>query len=416
VDVLIYERQRRATLLSQASEKLREGVAADLVLAADQFLIEPAGRIQERVRARALGNSIRAVIAGYHWFTDWGRDTMISLEGLALATGRHREARWILHTLSRYVRDGLLPNLFPEGADDGLYHTADATLWYFHGLDRYLDYTGDRATLRLLLPQLVDIAEHHVKGTRFGIGIDSADGLLRQGEQGYQLTWMDAKVDDWVVTPRRGKAVEINALWHNALRLLARWLNEERGPGSAGPWQDLADKQALSFNNRFWYDAGGYLFDIVDGEGGDDSSLRPNQILSFSLRYPVLDRARWQAVLSAVEEELLTPRGLRTLARSHPDYKASYSGDLRARDAAYHQGTVWPWLIGPFIDAWIACSPERRTQARKFLDGFKSHIEEGCIGSLSEICDSEPPYASRGCISQAWSVAEVLRCWLKTAE
>ena len=216
----------------------RDGTAAELVLAADQFIITPAGRLEDAARAHAAGDEVRTVIAGYHWFTDWGRDTMISLEGLTLATGRHVEAGYILRTFAHYVRDGLIPNMFPDGQNQGLYHTADATLWYFQAVDRYVAATGDRATLRALLPVFRDIVEHHVRGTRFGIGVDPSDGLLRQGAEGYQLTWMDAKVDGWVVTPRRGKAVEINALWYNALRLLERWLREEegdeRGPADRG--------------------------------------------------------------------------------------------------------------------------------------------------------------------------------------
>ena len=225
-EALRAERERRRRLLQAAAPAAGTGPGAELVLAADQFIITPAGRVEDAARARAAGDEVRTVIAGYHWFTDWGRDTMISLEGLTLTTGRHLEAGYILRTFAHYVRDGLIPNLFPEGQKEGLYHTADATLWFFHAIARYLDYTGDRETLRQVLPRLVDIVEHHVRGTRFGIGVDPKDGLLRQGAEGYQLTWMDAKVGDWVVTPRRGKAVEINALWYNALCLLRAWLEE----------------------------------------------------------------------------------------------------------------------------------------------------------------------------------------------
>ncbi len=232
-DALEAERERRSHLIAAANPAVREAPAAEWVLAADQFLITPVGRIADSTRAHAAGDEARTVIAGYHWFTDWGRDTMISLEGLTLVTGRQIEAGYILRTFAHYIRDGLIPNLFPEGEKEGLYHTADATLWFFHALDRYLAATGDRATLRLLLPRLLDIVEHHQRGTRFGIGVDPADGLLRQGAEGYQLTWMDAKVGDWVVTPRRGKAVEINALWYNALRLLEDWVREEQGANAA---------------------------------------------------------------------------------------------------------------------------------------------------------------------------------------
>jgi predicted glycogen debranching enzyme len=358
---------------------------------------------------------VRTIVAGYHWFTDWGRDTMISLEGLTLTTGRHSEAGDILRTFAHYVRDGLIPNLFPEGRNEGLYHTADATLWFFHALDRYLDITHDWLTVQHILPRLRDIVEHHLRGTRFGIGVDPRDGLLRQGADGYQLTWMDAKVGDWVVTPRRGKAIEINALWYNALKLLEGWARREQD-GSAGLYAEQAARAYESFNRRFWYAPGGYLYDVVDGERGDDCACRPNQVLAISLRYPVLAPARWQAVLRVVRERLLTPVGLRSLAPGHPDYKPIYSGDLRARDAAYHQGTVWAWLIGPFIDAWLRVFPNERAEARQFLDGFPAHLGEGCIGSISEIFDAEPPYTPRGCIAQAWSVAEVLRSWVLTTE
>jgi len=325
----IAERQRRQALLFAAGPVTSDGLRYELTLAADQFLITPAGRSEDTARAYAMGDEVRSVIAGYHWFTDWGRDTMISLEGLTLATGRLNEARYILRTFSHYIKDGLIPNLFPEGEKEGLYHTADATLWYFHALDRYLERSQDRQTLLLLLPKLLDIVEWHIKGTRFGIRVDPADGLLCQGAEGYQLTWMDAKVDDWVITPRRGKAVEINALWYNALRLLERWLREEH-------------------------------------QGSDADRIK-----------------------------------------AHGD---------RARDAAYHQGTVWAWLIGPYIDAWLKVHPKDPSHARPFLEGFIGHKNDACIGSISEIFDAEAPFLPRGCIAQAWSVAEVLRCWLKTTE
>jgi predicted glycogen debranching enzyme len=341
---------------------------------------------------------------------------MIGLEGLTLPTGRAAEAGYILRTFAHYVRDGLIPNMFPDRSTEGLYHTADATLWFFHALDRYLRATGDRATLRLILPTLFDIVEHHQRGTRFGIGVDPADGLLRQGAEGYQLTWMDAKVDDWVVTPRRGKAVEINALWYNALCLLAGWADEEAGDARrAGPLREAAARARTSFNDRFWYPAGNHLYDVIDGEQGNDPSCRPNQLFAISLPHPILDESQWASVLDVCEQRLLTPVGLRSLAPGSPDYKPRYDGDLRARDAAYHQGTVWAWLIGPFVDAWLRVHPDEPAQARRFLDGFARRQGEGCLGSIAEIFDAEPPYTARGCVAQAWSVAEVLRCWMKTA-
>jgi predicted glycogen debranching enzyme len=409
------EGRRRQRVLAAARPQAQTGTGAELVLAADQFIATPAGRTADAARARAAGDEVRSVTAGYHWFTDWGRDTMIGLEGLTLTTGRHVEAGWILRAFARYIRDGLIPNLFPEGESEGLYHTADATLWFFHALDRYLEVTQDRATLTLILPKLLDIVEHHRRGTHFEIGVDPEDGLLRQGQEGYQLTWMDAKVDDWVVTPRRGKAVEINALWYNALCLLEGWVREEQGDQAAKSLAEYAEQAYRSFNRRFWYDEGGYLYDVIDGPQGDDPACRPNQVLALSLRHPILDPSRWAAVLDVVRQRLLTPVGLRSLAPGHADYKSKYFGDIRARDAAYHQGTVWPWLIGPFIDAWLRLYPTDHAAARRFLGGFVPHLGEACLGTISEIFDAEPPFTPRGCIAQAWSVAEVLRCWVKTA-
>jgi predicted glycogen debranching enzyme len=408
------EAERRRGFLNRASLATADRFASDLVLAADQFIITPAGRADEAARARAAGEEIRTVIAGYHWFTDWGRDTMISLEGLTLSTNRHREAGYILRTFGHYVRDGLIPNMFPDGGREGLYHTADATLWFFHAVHRYVRATGDTETLRVLLPTFIDVVRHHLSGTRFGIGVDPADGLLRQGAEGYQLTWMDAKVDDWVVTPRRGKAVEINALWYNALRLLHHWMEDLGAPDELG-LEAHAARAYESFNRRFWFHGGNHLYDVVDGESGDDAACRPNQVFAISLDYPVLDAARWKAVMDVVRTQLLTPVGLRSLAPGHPDYKSRYYGDLRSRDAAYHQGTVWGWLIGPYVDAWLKVYPDDREGARRLLQGFEAHLDDACVGSISEVFDAEAPYVPRGCIAQAWSVAEVLRCLVKTA-
>jgi predicted glycogen debranching enzyme len=409
------ERQRRSRLLAESDPSTRAGLAGELVLAADQFIIRPVGRREDAAAMGAAGDEVRSVIAGYHWFTDWGRDTMIGLEGLTLLTGRHVEAGYILRTFAHYLRDGLIPNLFPEGGREGLYHTADATLWFLHALSRYLAYTHDQATLQMLLPRLAEVLDHHLRGTRFGIGVDPADGLLRQGAEGYQLTWMDAKVGDWVVTPRRGKAVEINALWYNALRLMEQWVGRWQGPQAARPIAEAAEQARASFNRRFWYAAGGHLLDVVDGPEGDDPACRPNQLLSFTLEYPVLDQRYWEPVLRVVERELLTPVGLRSLSPRHPDFKPRYDGDLRARDAAYHQGTVWAWLIGPMVDAWLRVYPQDRGGARRLLQGFEAHLDEAGLGTVSEVFDAEPPYTPRGCIAQAWSVAEVLRAWVKTA-
>jgi predicted glycogen debranching enzyme len=416
-ELLVSERRRRARLLEAANQRARSGFAAELVFAADQFVITPAGRFEEAARARAAGDEVRTVIAGYHWFTDWGRDTMISLEGLTLATGRWLEAGYILRTFANYIRDGLIPNMFPDSSKEGRYHTADATLWFFHALNRYVEITGDRSTLKLLVPALIDIIEHHLRGTKFNIHVDPDDGLLVQGEEGYQLTWMDAKMGDWVVTPRRGKAVEINALWYNALRLLARWVGESDRAGGAR-YDEHAEHARGSFNERFWFADGGYLYDVVDcngNKGTHDISCRPNQIFAISLDNPVLDQERWSAVVEIAHQKLVTPLGLRSLSPDDPEYKPIYSGDLRSRDGAYHQGTVWAWLIGPFIDAWLKVHPGENERARKFLEVFPTHLGDDGLGTISEVFDAREPHLAGGCIAQAWSVAEVLRCWLKTA-
>ena len=424
--IFALETERRRRLLQMAPEPARESVAAELVLAADQFLITPIGRTVDQVRAHAIGDEVRSVIAGYHWFTDWGRDTMISLEGLTLATGRYRETEYILRSFANYVRNGLIPNLFPEGTTSGLYHTADATLWFFHAVDRYFTTTGDSDSLEFLLPKLIDILHWHLRGTDFGIGVDPSDGLLRQGAIGYQLTWMDAKVGDWVVTPRRGKAVEINALWYNALRLTVEWIDIIGDP-SGDPSRDRsrfaaqADLAYASFQERFWNPALDCLYDVVDSpeerdgqlvDPRDDPSVRPNQVIALALKYPILAEEKWRAVLEIVKKELLTPVGLRSLSPRDKNYKGKYDGDLRTRDAAYHQGTVWAWLIGPFFDAWRRAYPDDTASLTAFLSGFDEHLNEGGVGTISEIFDAEPPFSPRGCIAQAWSVAEVLRCKL----
>ena len=257
------------------------------------------------------------------------------------------------------------------------------------------------------------IADAHLAGTRFGIGVDAKDGLLRQGAEGYQLTWMDAKVDDWVVTPRRGKAVEINALYYNALCLLAGWLHESGDAAGASVYERAAERARASFNERFWNPKGRFLFDVVDDEkGGNDPACRPNQLLAISLPHPILDRKHWADVFDVCEQQLLTPVGLRSLSPDHPDYKPRYFGDLRTRDAAYHQGTVWGWLIGPFVDAWRKVRPDDVVGLRRAVEGFSAHLNDACVGSVSEVFDAEAPFTARGCVAQAWSVAELLRCWV----
>jgi len=410
-DVVAWELEREQRLLERARRSGCDETALRLALAADQFIIAPKHRPPDNTWSHATGQDLRSIIAGYPWFTDWGRDTMISFEGLTLCTGRTREAAAILRTFQHHVRDGLVPNYFPEGEQQGVYHTADATLWFFHAVEQYLKHTGDLSMLRDLWPTLADIVSRHLEGTRFGIGVDG-DGLLDQGQGGYQLTWMDAKVDDWVVTPRRGKAVELSALWFNALALMEQWSAVTGADGSY--FAGHAARTQASFNARFWNEAAGCLFDVVDGEGGDDASIRPNQVFAISLTHPVLDRSRWQQVLSVVRRELLTPFGLRTLSPKAPDFKPTYFGDLRSRDAAYHQGTVWPWLLGHYVDALLKTSSDAG-EAMQVLTGLVEHVGHAGMGSISEIFDAVPPYLPRGCSAQAWSVAEALRIWLKVA-
>lgn len=410
---LAAERRRTRRLLARAREAVGDPFAEQLVMAADQFIVLPGARLEESVLADAAGRELRTVIAGYHWFGDWGRDTMISLEGLTLRTGRWREAGAILRTFANYVQDGLLPNLFPEGERQALYHTVDATLWYFHAISRYLESVDDRSALRELFPVLESIVTHHLQGTRFGIRVDPADGLIMAGTEDLPLTWMDAKLDDWVVTPRRGKPVEIQALWYNALELMADWARGLGQPDDA--YREHARRCREAFNRRYWNPASGCLFDVLDGPDGDDAAIRPNQIFAVSLPHAVLAENRWPAVVQTAMRHLLTPYGLRTLSPEHPDYKRSYHGDLRARDAAYHQGTVWPWLLGHFIDAFLRVHGDRRA-ARRLLSGFEAHLHEAGVGSISEIFDAETPFNAHGCIAQAWSVAEVLRAWIVTNE
>ena len=413
---LEHELTRRQRLVVSSDHSLQTPETFLLPLAADQFIIRPATRAVDDAQSHAVGAEPRTVIAGYPWFTDWGRDTMISLEGLALVTGRFSEAHDILRNFALHVRHGLIPNLFPEGQREGLYHTADATLWFFHALHRYESVTGDHALVEELLPVLEKIVACHRQGTAFNIHVD-ADGLLAQGAPGVQLTWMDALVDGWVVTPRRGKAVEINALWHNALVLLSGWLDRH---GRTAERDDVAREAArcrTAFNARFWNPETRHLFDVVDTEGGgDDDACRPNQIIAVAVPHSPLDRSHWADVLDSVTRHLATPVGLRTLAPSHPDYKRVYFGDLRARDAAYHQGTVWPWLMGPFVDAWLAVHPEDAEGARRWIDPLLAHVTNGgCAGSISEIFDAEAPFTPRGCCAQAWSVAELARLVVKLA-
>ncbi|MFP4345674.1 MAG: amylo-alpha-1,6-glucosidase [Anaerolineales bacterium] len=398
--VAAYEARRayERGLLEQADLQAAPPEVQHLILAADQFIVrreipdEPEGR---------------SVIAGYHWFGDWGRDTMIALPGLTLTTGQEEVARRILRTFARYVDQGMLPNNFPEVGEIPGYNTVDATLWYFEALRAYLEATGDEALLRELFPVLQEVVRRHREGTRYRIHVDPEDGLLYAGEPGVQLTWMDAKVDEWVVTPRTGKPVEINALWYNALRCMADFAERLGEPPAT--YVEAAERVRESFG-RFWNEAMGYCCDVLEGPMGDDASLRPNQIFAVSLPHSPLDEEQQRAVVAACARALLTSHGLRSLAPDEPEYIGHYGGDRETRDAAYHQGTVWSWLIGPFVQAHLRVYGDREA-ARSFLVPLFRHLADHGIGSISEIFDGDAPFEPRGCIAQAWSVAEVLRAW-----
>ena len=392
---LAEEAERGAALLRSAPAPAPPWVAR-LVLAADQFVAERAG--------------LATVLAGFPWFGDWGRDTMISLPGLALVAGRPEVAAGLLRGFARYADSGLLPNRFPDRGETPEYNTADATLWYVEALRSYVAETGDRDLVRELWPVLCDVVAWHVRGTRHGIGVDPADGLLRAGEPGVQLTWMDAKVDGWVVTPRIGKPVEISALWHNALSCMADWAGTLTLPAPEGVDLAALRAQVAASFERYWNPATGYLFDVLDGPDGDDAAVRPNALIAASLHHTPLSRARIAAVVSRAQRDLVTSLGLRTLAPGSPGYAEVYAGDLRRRDAAYHQGTVWPWLMGPFAVAHLRAFDDAAV-VRSFLEPLADHLRDAGIGSVSEIADASPPHTPRGCPWQAWSVAELLRAW-----
>lgn len=407
------ERARQRELLRQAGEP-ESDVIRRLTIAADQFIV---GRRPLPIHAPSPAtDSAVTIIAGYPWFTDWGRDTMIALPGLMLANGRYAEARGVLRGFAAFMSQGMIPNRFPDSADaPPEYNTVDATLWLFHALDRYLDVTGDWPLLAELFPALDSVIDWHVRGTRYGIQLDAADGLLSAGAEGVQLTWMDAKVDGWVVTPRRGKPVEINALWYHALTLMSGWARRlERDAGDAAVYDALAAHTKASFASRFWYPAGRYLYDVVDADGQRgkmDWSLRPNQVLALAVAPELLSREQGRSALLAIERTLLTPLGLRTLAPSDPAFQGHYGGDRRARDAAYHQGTIWPWLIGPYADARAHFFPEEDARATRamLLAPIEASLHEAGIGTISEIASGAPPFTLAGCPAQAWSVAEALR-------
>ena len=369
-----------------------------LVLAADQF-----------VAARPLADEPdgMTIIAGYPWFGDWGRDTMIALPGLALATGRPELAVRVLRTFARFLDRGMLPNRFPDYGEQPEYNTADATLWWVEAIRATHAVTGDDGLLEELFPALEDVVDWHRRGTRYGIGEDPVDGLLRAGEPGVQLTWMDARVGDWVVTPRIGKPVEINALWYNALRALAAFARRLRRP--AAPWAAAADRVRDGFG-RFWYERGGYCYDVVEGPDGDDHALRPNQLLAVALPESPLPAERQQRVVDVCARHLLTSFGLRSLAPTEPAFCGRCTGTQHQRDGAYHQGTVWGWLLGPFALAHARVHGDPAA-ARAFLEPMAHHLEDHGVGSIAEVFDGDAPFTPRGCVAQAWSVAETLRAW-----
>jgi predicted glycogen debranching enzyme len=408
--------QGRCAMLLQASANAGGRQAAPpawirrLVLAADQFIV-----------ARGAGERAgTTIIAGYPWFSDWGRDTMIALPGLTLATGRPAAAAAILATFAQHVSAGMLPNRFPDGGEAPEYNTVDATLWYFHAIGQYFEATADRALLAKLFPVLQDIIRWHERGTRHGIGVCARDGLLRAGEPGVQLTWMDAKVGDWVVTPRIGKPVEVNALWHYALVRMAVWATLLGAADDEAIYRAKAGNVAASFRRAFWNEERQCLHDVVDVPMGPespagyrvDSSLRPNQIFAVSLGADLLGPREAAAVVAAVGTHLLTPVGLRSLEPADAAYVPRYEGGPRERDAAYHEGTVWSWLLGPYALAHHAVHGDAEA-ALAALEGLAPHLAAAGLGQVSEIFDAEPPHAPRGCFAQAWSVGETLRAWLQ---
>jgi predicted glycogen debranching enzyme len=386
------EKRRRSDLVAKSGAK--DEFASQLALAADQFIVR-----------RGQGET---VIAGYPWFSDWGRDTMISLAGLTLATGRTKIAKSILLEFSESISEGMLPNRFPDEGQQPDYNTVDATLWYFEAVRSYVEKTNDlNIVARHLYPKLNEIITWQLRGTRFGIHVDT-DGLLYAGESGVQLTWMDAKVNGCVITPRTGKAVEVQALWYNAVKTMAEFAQALGNDEDVRKFESMAKLAKMSFNAVFWNDEAGCLCDVVKN-GDRDVSIRPNQIFAASLKHSMLDDDRATAVVDKVEAELITPFGLRTLARREREYAPYYIGSPEDRDSAYHQGTVWPWLLGAFIDAYRRVYPQSEEHISEMLKPFAKHLSDAGLGSISEIFDAEMPFSPRGCPAQAWSVAEILR-------
>lgn len=378
-----------------------------LVLAADQFIVN---------RPLNEHHEGKTIIAGYHWFGDWGRDTMIALPGLTICTGRLEVAATILTTFARYIDQGMLPNMFPDQGHAPQYNTVDAIFWYFEAVRAYYAATGDDDLLAQLFPLLADVVNWHRQGTRYQIQFDPQDGLIYAGETGLQLTWMDAKIGDWVVTPRIGKPVEINALWYNTLVIMSLFAQKLGKPHQE--YQQMAEQTLAGFQ-RFWNKNHGYCYDVIDTPDGNDSSLRPNQILAVSLpdvglkANPLLDARQQKKVVDACSHYLLTSYGLRSLSPEDPNYGGRYGGSQLERDSVYHQGTTWAWLMGSFVQAHLRVYQDA-AQARQFLLPMANHLQTAGLGTISEIFEGDAPMHPRGCIAQAWSVAEVLRSWLLT--
>ncbi len=393
-DLYEQERQRRVSLLNGRN---LNSTVEQLTLSANQFVVQ-------------RSESLKTVIAGYHWFTDWGRDTMIALPGLCLTTGKFDDARRILKAFAESVQNGMLPNRFKDGDEAPEYNNVDGTLWFFVAVYRYLQTTQDRNfVLNEILPVLKDIVDYHFKGTLYNIKVDE-DGLLYAGEAGQQLTWMDAKIGDWVVTPRMGKPVEIQALWYNTLKIFAHLLDANYQSQDAASIEEAAQKVKETFLNRFWNQDGNYLYDLIDEHNQPNNSIRPNQLFAISLPFQLLEGEKAQAVFNCVEEHLYTPVGLRSLSPHDHHYYGVYQGDWKRRDASYHQGTVWSWLLGPYVDVMMKVSGDHAYRlSQTVIYNFAYHLEESCIGSVSEIFDGDAPHHPRGCVAQAWGVAEILR-------
>jgi predicted glycogen debranching enzyme len=390
------EKRRREGLL--CAEGIKDTYSRTLTLAADQFIVK-------------RGHDLRTIIAGYHWFSDWGRDAMIALPGICLVTGRFDDGKKILRSFSGNISNGILPNRFPDAGGEPEYNTADASLWFFIAAFKYLHYTNDEPFINdELMPVLRDIITWHDRGTRHNIHVDE-DGLLSAGEPGVQVTWMDAKVGNRVITPRQGKAVEINALWYNALTICGKLLHRFGNYPEGDSFIDRAKKVKDRFLELFWNESGGYLYDYIDGEYRD-GAVRPNQIFALSLPFPLLSGVKARRTLKTIEDKLYTPFGLRSLSPEDPDYHSHYGGDPESRDTAYHQGTVWGWLMGPYVSAIANVEGTAgKKRARKILENLIPHLRDGGIGTISEIFDGETPHTPRGCVAQAWSVAEILRAY-----